>query len=182
MYIFFKVVQDLCIKSPHFIVFSSCQVLALWVCAHYGLWWSANVRVKPLLSQSYISSVFMEALIFSVGPISWRRWREQTHLTLTVQVSAQGQQMRLLQTAEGRVGDLVGQRRGHPGQWSTLGEAAMGRLLFVSCAAVLKPDLENLTHDVIIWQACVYVCVWVSETWDRWPRGGAVTFSAALTV
>lgn len=79
-------------------------------------------------------------------------------LTLTVQVSVQGQEVRLVQAAEGRVGDIVWQRRRHPGQRSALGEAVLGRLLFVSCAAVLKPDLENFTHDVII-QQCVCVCV-----------------------
>lgn len=82
--------------------------------------------------------------------------------TLTVQVSVQGQQMRLVQAAERWIVDVLWQRRRHPGQGSALGEAALRRLLFVSCTAVLKPNLGNFSLQ------------WA--TGSKWGRNDSVNF------
>lgn len=60
--------------------------------------------------------------------------------------------MWLVQAAERRIVDVLWQRRRHPRQGGALGEAALGRLLFVSCTAVLKPNLEKLQTAVSNWR------------------------------
>lgn len=90
---------------------------------------------------------------------------------LTVQVSVQGQQVRSVRAAEGRVVHVVRQRRRHPGHRGPRRIPAQGRLLFVSRPAVLKPNLRrgstrdgeraalddhhNTTVDMRGWRCCL---------------------------
>lgn len=63
-------------------------------------------------------------------------------LQLTVNVPVKGHHARPLRTAKGGVMQLIGQGRGYPGLGMTLGSpTVLGRVLFVSCSAVLKPHL-----------------------------------------
>lgn len=63
-------------------------------------------------------------------------------LTLTLNVSVQRHHARSLGTAKGRVMQVVRQGGGHPRLGVALGRSAvLGCVLFVSCSAVLKPDL-----------------------------------------
>lgn len=86
-------------------------------------------------------------------------WHIHRGMTLTVQISVQGQQVGLVQAAEGGIVHVIWQRWRHPGQRCALREAALRRLLLVSRTAVLKPNLGNFTHDVIMQQVYVCTCV-----------------------
>ena len=61
---------------------------------------------------------------------------------LTVDVAMEGHHARPLRTPEGRVMKLIRQRGRDPGLGVSLGSPAVLRgVFFVSCSAVLKPDL-----------------------------------------
>lgn len=74
---------------------------------------------------------------------------------LTVDVAVKGHHARSLGTAKGGVMQVIGQRRRHPGLRMTLGSpAVLGRVLFMSCSAVLKPHLWrcNVTRHHVLKQ------------------------------
>lgn len=68
---------------------------------------------------------------------------------LTVNVPVKGHHACPLRTAKRGVMQLIRQGRGYPGLGMTLGSpAVLGRVLFMSCSAVLKPHLwrRNVHH------------------------------------